>query len=132
VATLPEKLQEVLNSAFRRFIGWPYETCSGCIIDMDGNKSVLFSSVVFALPARSAKFAPDAIPADLAGAVIDVSENMDLAGFRMAYLRIAEAKRLKKEASPRMDGPRTNVTLGIILARGSASPLEVFAEELER
>jgi hypothetical protein len=39
-----------------------------------------------------------AIPADLAAAVIDITELLDLETFRAAYLHIAQAKRLKKAA----------------------------------
>ena len=58
---------------------------------------------------------------------------MDLEGFRAAYARIAQAKRLKKATAPHLNGtPRTTVTLGIIFAQRSTLPLEDFAEELER
>ena len=56
---------------------------------------------------------------------------MDLEGFRAAYARIAQAKRLKKATAPHLNGtPRTTVTLGIVFAQRSTLPLEDFAEDL--
>ena len=126
-------LRGILNSGIGRFLGWPYKTASGCVADRQGNKTEVFASVVYVAPEGSAAPAPQAIPADTVAAVIDVSKSMDLEGFRAAYSRIAQAKRLKKATAPHLNGtPSTTVTLGIIFAQRSTLPLEDFAEELER
>ena len=59
----------------------------------------------------------NAIPADNAAAVIDVVENIDLAGFRAAYARIAHAKRSKKSPAPRVAGPPVTTIFREIEAR---------------
>lgn len=125
-------LADQLNAALGRFIGWPYKIASGAVIDAQGTKTETFSSVVYAAPEGGDGTAPNPIPADNAAAVLDASETLDFDGLRAAYGRIAQAKRLKKAPAPRMSGPSTNVTLGIIYAHSASLPLEEFAGELER
>lgn len=125
-------LADPLNAAIGQFLGWPYKTGPGSVIDAQGTKTEPFASVIYAAVEGNKDPAPNPIPADNVAAVIDVSERLDLEGLRAAYSRIAQAKRLKKAPPPRMNGPSTNVTLGIIYAHGSTLPLEDFAGEIER
>lgn len=125
-------LDGILNVSIEQFLGWPYRTASGRILDRDGSRTQAFSTIIYTAPGGSAATV-GAIPADTAAAVIDASESMDLDSFRAAYARIAFAKRLKKSPAPRLeDTPSTTVTLGVIFAQRSGVPLERFAAELER
>ena len=121
-------LAGILNAGIERFLGWPYKTNSGCILDRDGIRTEPFASVIYTAPEDSAAPDPGAIPADIVAAVIDASESMDLDSFRAAYTRIALAKRLKKAPGPCLkDTPSTTITLGIIFTQRSGLPLENFA-----
>ena len=95
---------EKLNATIAQFVGWPYQTASAALIDADGNKTATFSSVILAGD-RSARTADEPIPADSAGAVIDVNEALDLEGLRAAYRRIVGAKSLKKTLAPNVTAP---------------------------
>ena len=123
-----------LNSFIAKFVGWPFSTARGFVIDEDGNRTDSFACVIHTTPAR--KDGPDAggFPADSVAAVIDAIENLDLESLRLAFARIAQAKRLKKKPAPRVAGapPTTTVTLGIALAQRSDLPLETLGEELDR
>jgi len=128
-ANLPVSLGSILG----RFLGWPFEVISGKVVDLEGNKTDTFASVVYAKSEGAVATDLDAIPADATAAIIEACENMDLEGFRAAYRQVAKAKRLKKRAVPHLkETPRTTVTLGIIFALRSAIPLEDLAEELVR
>jgi len=122
---------EKLNAAIAQFVGWPYETASAALIDADGNKTATFSSVILAGD-RSARTADEPIPADSAGAVIDVNEALDLERLRAAYRRIVGAKSLKKTLAPNVTAPCTNVTMGVIYGHAATVSLEALAEELQR
>lgn len=122
-----------LNVNIKQFLGRPYETASGRVIDSDGSRTETFTTVVHVVPEGSTAPDTDAIPADAVAAVIDARESLDLDSLRAAYARIAVAKRLKKSPRPRLDDtPSTTITLGIIFAQRSSLPLEDFAAELER
>ena len=132
VASPEANVASTINGGLAKFVGWPYELRQEAWFDLDGRASHAFASVV-CMGEGSGQQPASAIISDRVAAVIDTSESLDLDSFRSAYARIAAAKRHKKTPSPRVDGtPSTNVTLGIILARRSALPLEVFAEEVER
>ena len=120
-----------LNAAIAQFVGWPYETASTALMDADGNKTATFSSVILA-GNRWARTADEPIPADSAGAVIDVNETLDLEGLRAAYRRIVGAKSLKKTLAPNVTAPYTNVTLGVIYGHAASVSLEALAEQLQR
>ena len=130
----PETLPSVLRAGIERHVGWPYKVVSASVIDRDGAVSDAFAAVIYTDGAgsTSSTVAPTQVPADAAAAVIDVTDSLTIEAFRVAYARIARAKRLRKSPAPLLETPTTNVTLGIIFARISASPLEIFAEELER
>jgi hypothetical protein len=125
-------LAGVLNAGIERVLGWPYKVASGRIVDRDGIRTEAFATVVYTAPDKTSELDLNAVPADNAAAVIDVVENIDLAGFRAAYARIAHAKRLKKSPAPRVAGLAvTTITLGIIYSQQTLLPLEKLAEELE-
>jgi hypothetical protein len=124
-------LATLLNSNIQRFLGWPYKTISGCVVDRDSAKTEALASIVYTAPEMTT--VPDAIPADLVAAVIDATDSFDLENFRAAYARVAQAKSLRKTPGPQLKGtPITTVTLGIIFAQRSALPLEALADELQR
>ena len=102
------------------------------VVGDDGSRTDAFACVVHTTPARND--GAGGFPADCVAAVIDASENLNLEGLRVAYARIAQAKRLKKKPAPRVAGapPTTTVTLGIVLAQRSDLPLETLGEELNR
>jgi hypothetical protein len=120
-----------LNAVIAQFVGWPYEAVSAALIDAEGNKTATFSSVILAGD-RPGRTADELVPADSAGAVIDVNETLDLEGLRAAYRRIIAAKRLKKSPAPTVLGPCTNVTLGVIYGHATGVPLEALADELQK
>lgn len=125
-AANPVDLANLLNSSIQRFLGWPYKTISGCVVDRDGTRSEVFTSVVYAAPEGEVAPDPHAIPADSVAAVIHATENLDLDSFRVAYERIAQVKKLKKAPGPQLRGvPITTVKLGIIFAQRSVLPMEV-------
>ena len=128
-ATLPETLNRVLE----RFLGWPYRVTSACVVDQDGTRTERFVSVAYVTSEGAAAPESTAIPADAVAAVIDSCESLNLDGFRAAYSRIAQAKRLRKGAAPHPGVPwSTTVTLGIIFALRSELPFDDLAEELNR
>ena len=128
-ANLPESLVRILG----RFLGEQFEVISGKVVDLEGNKTDTFASVVYAKSESAVAFELDAIPADDAAAIIEACENMDMEGFRAAYRRVAKAKSLKKSERLKLRGnQQATVTLGIIFALCSAVPLDELAEEIDR
>jgi len=107
----------VLNAGIERLLGWHYKVASGRILDRDGVRTDAFATVVYTAPDKAVELDLNAIPADNAAAVIDVVENIDLAGFRAAYARIAHAKRSKKSPAPRVAGPPVTTIFRKIEAR---------------
>jgi hypothetical protein len=125
-------LAEQLNAALGQFLGWPYKIAPGRAVDRDGGTAGPFASIVYVAPHGGGEDV-NAIPANTVAAVIDACEVADIEMLRASYVRIAQAKRLKKAPAPRTDGvPSTSVTLGVIYALRSAVPLEELAEELHR
>ncbi len=130
--TTPE-LSHALNNALREFIGWPFNVEAGLASDSDGSKTNEFGTLVYAGSESAGSDGRVEIKADSLACVIDVSESMGVQDFRLAYERIARAKKLKK--SPPSQVPRvptTTVTLGIIFSLDTTLPLESLAEELDR
>ena len=124
---------QALNAAMNRFLGWPFRTDPGFATDIDRQRTEHFASVVYTRPQSNSPIEPVEVPADALACVIDVTQNMDLEQFRVAYGKIAQAKGLKKNPTPHVTGvPSTTVTLGIIFAIHTGLPLETFAEELDR
>ena len=125
-------LAEQINSAVGEFLGWPYKIASGRAVDREDTLAGPFTSIVYVAPHGGGEDV-NAIPADTLGAVIDAHEVADIEMLRASYVRVAQAKRLKKTPAPRTDGvPCTNVTLGVIFAVRSAVPLEDLAEDAYR
>jgi len=126
-------LPESLNRAVGRFLGPPYRVTSACVVDQDGNRTERLASVAYVASGNASDPEPDCVSADAAAAVLDTCEELDLERLRAAYMRIAQAKRLRKTAVPREERPpRTNVTLGVIFALRSDLPLDDIADELDR
>lgn len=126
-------LAEALTEALQTLLGWPFCVRSGVIGDADGNHTDAFGSVVYTASSQqdcSESEAP--IHADRVACVIDVSETLDLPSLRVAYERVASAKRLKKTPAPEIRGvAHTTITLGIVVARDANVPIEALAEELD-
>ncbi len=127
----PDRLAEAINDALKGFIGDHFKSASGYLLDREGKRSEHFAVVVYEASAHVNSSTLQAVPADAAAAVVDVSDELDLESFRAAYARIANAKTLKKTAIARGQ-VKTNITLGIILAARSSVPLEQIGEELDR
>jgi hypothetical protein len=104
-----------LSSALGEFLGWPYKTAPGRVVDGNAGAAGPFASVVYLGPQGGGEDL-NAIPADAVGIVIDGREVIDLDGLRAAYAAVAAAKRLAKSPAPRTKVPTTTVTLGVIFA----------------
>ncbi len=127
------EIPHALNNALREFIGWPYRVESGLASDSEGNKTDEFGTLVYSGSQSTSSDGCVEVQADGLACVIDVSDSMGVQDFRLAYERIARAKKLKKSPPSRIPGvPTTTVTLGIIFSRDTALPLEALAEELDR
>lgn len=123
----------VLNQILNRALGWPFRAATGRAIDLHGQKTETFGTLVYTASGNNSLAEPVEIAADALACVIDVSETLDLASFRASYERIAQVKRLKKTPTPEMKGvPNTTITLGIIFAAQASVPVETLAEDLDR
>ena len=110
-------LANALNSALELFLNPPFKAALGRVVDINGVKSEVFSSIVLSPPPDTSLPMPEEFPSDQAAAVIDATEVLDLANFRSAYSRIASAKRLRKNPKLAEQGkPTSTITLGIILS----------------
>jgi hypothetical protein len=124
-------LAHELSAGIAEIVGWPYAVSSGRVEDAAGKTTASFACVVYTATNDSA--ARNIIAADNAAVVIDVIEDMGLDEFRVAYERIAEAKRLQKSPAPDLKGtPVATVTMTMIFARRATVSLEALAEELQR
>jgi hypothetical protein len=120
-----------LSAALGEFLGWPYKTAPGRVVDGNGDAAGPFASLVYVAPQGGGEDL-NAIPADAVGSVIDAREILDLDGLRASYAAVARAKRLAKSPAPRTGVPTTTVTLGVVFAQRSTMPMEALAAELER
>lgn len=126
-ATLPDELNKFIGG----FIGAPFSAAPGSVQDGDGKETERFASVIHTGDGGACD--TGAFAADSVAAVVDASGELTLENFRVAYGRVAVAKQLRKTPLARTEGgPRTSVTLGLIVAARSALSLEAIAEELER
>jgi hypothetical protein len=120
-----------LNAGIAEFVGWPFVVSGGRVEDVAGKTTPHFACVVH----TTANGGPvsDVIAADNAAVVIDVIENMGVDEFRVAYERIAEAKRSQKSPPPGLKNTAVaTLTLTMIFAQRATVSLEVLAEELQR
>jgi hypothetical protein len=132
LVSIPD-LASALNKTLNRLLGWPYRAASGLVLDIRGQKTEILGTLIYAQSAKEVGVEPVEIPADSVACAIDVSDGMDLQGFRDAYARIVQVKRLKKSPAPQIPGTaHTTVTLGLIVARQVSVPVEALAEELDR
>jgi hypothetical protein len=126
------RIGEALNSSLNELLSDSFRAGPGSLIDPHSHVTGPFPTVVRGKSNSSSGHALE-VPNEEAACVIDVHESLDLERLRLAYARIAEAKKLKKpEITPIRGVDRTTVTLGIIFAREAAVPLEALAEELQR
>jgi hypothetical protein len=126
-------LAEALNAFIGQFVGWPFSVAAGQVVHGEGNRTAAFTSVVHTTPMAREGPCAGGFPADGVAAVLDAMEIIDIDALIAAYTRVASVKRIKKMPAPDVKGaPTTTVTLGIILARHSAVPLEELGLELER
>ena len=122
-------LIEHLNTFVSQFIGWPFMVSPGFVVDGE-NRTDTFACVVHTSSVVKGGPNKGGFPSDGVAAVIDASESLNLEGLRLAYERIAQAKRLKKNPSPK-DILVNTATLGIIFTKRSDVPIEVLGEELD-
>jgi hypothetical protein len=135
VLAAPEaSLADAVNTLVRKFVGWPFTANAGAVVDDEGNRTEEFGCVVHTVPTGGDERAVGPFPADGVAAVVDMTESLDAESLEAAFGRIAQAKRLHKKPAPTVKGstPTTTVTLGIILARRAAVPLEALGDELDR
>jgi hypothetical protein len=127
------ELSQDLNKALREFIGWPFKVESGFASDSDSNKTDEFGTLIYAASESGSSDGRVEVKADSLACVIDVSGSMSLEDFRLAYERVARAKKLKKSPPSHVPGvPTTTVTLGVILLGDTPVPLEALGEELDK
>jgi hypothetical protein len=117
-----------INLILNELLGGTFVCAPGIVRSQDGSKSDAFAAVI---SKRSAAESSETKPADDTAAVIDVCDFIDMNWLRDAHARISAVKRLRKTAVPPGD-QKTNVTLGVVVARNSAVPMDVLAEELDR
>lgn len=128
-AATDEDIANVLNRALAAFLGDQFKSMPASIIYADKMQTAVFASVICRSDKGIVAGEPPAVPADDTAAIIDACAELTLDGFRESYVRIADAKALKK--TPVGEGQtRTNVTLGIIMAARSDVPLESIMDEL--
>jgi hypothetical protein len=127
-----EHLAQALNGALDRFLPVRFRARRAHAIAADGTTSPEFLSVVVDTSRLTGDLGPE-IPAEAMACVIDVCNTIDIDTLRASYERIAAAKGLPK-ADPAPDGDfhPTNVTLGVIFARGSTVPVDSLAEALDQ
>jgi hypothetical protein len=131
--TMGAEIAVTLNQILNRHLGAPFKAASGAAIDLDGERTPTFGSLIYTASGSRSGADPADISADSLACVVDVAETLDLAGFQAAYGRIAQVKRLKKSKPPETRGvPHTTITLGIIFIAHTAVPVETLAEELDR
>lgn len=127
------RLADALNETLNQLLTWPFRATKGFARDAEGQKTDIFSTIIYTISQSQPTPEPSNFDADNVACVIDIDESLDVEKLRAAYERIACAKRLKKTLSPNVPGvPLTTVTLGIIFARDAAVPIESLAEELDR
>jgi hypothetical protein len=123
----------VFNRILNRSLGWPFRAAAGRAVDLQGQTTDSFGTLVYTASDKDSPAEPVEIAADALACVVDISETLDLASFRAAYERIAQVKRLKKTPAPEMKGvPHTTITLGILFTAQASVPIETLAEELDR
>jgi len=128
----PEDLAHALNEALNQFLPVRFRALPAHAIATDGTIGPEFLSVVVDTSRLTGDLGPE-IPAEAMACVIDVYNTLDIGTFRASYERIAEAKALPKaDPAPEGDFRPTNVTLGVIFARGSKVPLDSLAEALDQ
>jgi hypothetical protein len=121
-----------LNEILNRHLGWPFKAATGAAIDLDGQKTSTFGTLIYTTSAAESTTEPVEISADSLACVVDVYETLDLAGLQSAYGRIAQVKRLRKSKAPETKGvPQTTTTLGVIFVANTTVPIETLAEELD-
>lgn len=126
-------LADALNQALNQLLTWPLRAARGSAKDAQGQETEVFGTVIHTASQSQSGSEPSEFDADNVACVIDVDDRLDVERLRVAYERIACAKRLKKTPSPIVPiAFSTTVTLGMIVARDAAVPFEPLAEELDR
>jgi hypothetical protein len=122
-----------LIAFLRTFVAAPFVVGPGTVIDSQGNQSEPFAAVI-ALSTEGTGESPTTFHIDKVAAVIDFSETLGPSELASAHDRIAAVKRFSKAAKPisAKGRPRTEATLGIILAGQTNLPLEDIAAALDK
>lgn len=129
-AAAPGDLAATINAGIAEVVGWPFAATSGRLVDLTGNATEVFASVVHT--AKQGFVAGNDIPADNAMAVIDVVEELDINELQAAHARLLVVKRLEKLRAPQAGAPAATVTMTIIFARKASLPVEIITDELCR
>jgi hypothetical protein len=133
IAASGPDVADLLNQQLNSLIGYPFKAGPGFSVDSQGQRTVTFGTLIRKIGKNDLAASSVEVASDATACVIDVSETLDLEGFRAAYGRIADAKLLKKTPRPKLQADyETSATLGIIFAINSSVPLEKLAEELEK
>src|ERR1039458_3852731 len=123
----PEDIAHALNEALDQFLPVRFRALRAHAIATDGTTGPEFLSVVVDTSRLTGDLGPE-IPAEAMACVIDVYNTIDIGTFQASYERIAEAKALPKaDPAPEGDFRPSNVTLGVIFARGSTVPVDSLA-----
>lgn len=126
-------LADALNRTLNQLLASPFQSSKGYVIDADGQKTEIFSTLIYTVSESQLATESSNFNADNVACVVDVHEILDVEKLRTAYERISCAKKLKKTPAPNVpDVPLTTVTLGIIFARDATVPIETLAEEVDR
>lgn len=118
---------EALNRVLAPYIG-SFKSISAPIIDVDGNQTDTFASVLY-LGIDVPQDSP--VPADNVAVVIDVHERLNVQDFPSAFQRIRRMKSLKREKS--IGSPEdVGIPFGVIFIMHSDMTLEGISEGLRR
>lgn len=131
VAATGPGVADLLNQQLNDLVGFPFQAGPGSAVDSQRRRTATFGTLIRKIGKKDPSASAIEVLADDTACVIDVSETLDLEGFRAAYGRIGDAKLLNKTPRPECRGGyETSATLGIIFALDSNVPLEKLAEEL--
>lgn len=127
-ATIPD----ILARHLARLVGPPYSVRPGCVSDADGRQSATFAAVVSVQLEAPEPLGDRIHAANNCAAVVDAIATLDVKELEASYRRIAQTKRLRKDA-PTSHGPHrhTTATLGLVIAQRATLTAEVLLDEIQ-
>jgi hypothetical protein len=67
----------VLNQILNRSLAWPFRAATGRAVDLQGQKTEPFGTLVYTTSSKDSPEEPAEIPADTLACVVDISETLD-------------------------------------------------------